>query len=144
MLSGKCLLLDDGMQRGGMLIRIIYALCLFGATFNHVRAIVSHGWLARSLPTLTAVYWDSLTFLDLLAAILLFVRPRAGIGLTGAIIVSDVLHNLWFVAAHPVRGSFFKDVTSSAFLISQIAFLLFVAVTAPSAWKRSWRTALRH
>lgn len=123
------------MRRRGSWIRIAYALCLIGATINHVRAVLAQGWLPEHLPAATALYWNSLTFLDPLAAVLLLLRPRAGIALTVAIIVSDVAHNLWFVAAHPLRGSLVEDVTSSAFMMSQIAFLLFVAATAPVAWK---------
>lgn len=125
------------MERRGSWIRLIYALCLAGATVNHVRAVAVRGWLPEQLPVATAVFWSSLTFLDPLAAVLLFVRPRAGVGLTVAIIVSDVAHNLWFTAAHPVRSSFVHDVTSSPFLMSQIFFLLFVCVTAPLAWRYS-------
>jgi hypothetical protein len=81
-----------------------------------------------------------LTFLDPLAAVLLFVRPRWGIALTVAIIVSDVAHNLWFMSAHPLSKSFVADVASSGFMLSQIAFLLFVAATAPLAWRGCTRT----
>lgn len=77
--------------------------------------------------------------LDPLAAILLFVRPKIGIVATIAIIVSDVLHNLWFRAGHPVTGSLYAYVTTSPFMVSQLAFLLFVAVTAPVAWKECSR-----
>ena len=143
MLIARYVLLDVRVQRRGLLIRIVYALCLVGATANHVRGVLGRGWLPNYLPTVTAVYWDSLTFLDPLAAALLFLRPRLGIGLTVAIIVSDVVHNLWFTAAHPSRGSFFEEVTSSAFLMSQLAFLLFVAITAPIAWKESAPAAPR-
>lgn len=122
------------MQGIGALIRTVYALCLAGATVNHVRAVLARGWLPEALPAATALYWDSLTFLDPIAAVLLFVRPKAGIALTILIIASDVAHNLWFIAAHPLRG-FTQDVTSSAFMLSQIAFLLFVAATAPLAWR---------
>ncbi|MBA2467156.1 MAG: hypothetical protein H0V46_06070 [Sphingomonas sp.] len=106
-----------------------------GAAVNHVRAVLAHGWLPAHLPPLSALYWSSLTFLDPLAVALLFLRPRIGIALTAAIIVSNVAHNLWFVAAFPLRGSFAEDVTSSGFMMSQIAFLLFVALTAPLAWR---------
>lgn len=123
------------VRRWGFWIRIVYALCLGGATVNHVRAALSRGWLPEQLPLATALYWDSLTFLDPLAAVLLFVRPRLGIALTVAIIVSDVAHNLWLMAAYPLSGSFIADVTSSGFMLSQIAFFLFVAATAPLAWR---------
>jgi hypothetical protein len=55
--------------------------------------------------------------------------------LTVAIIVSDVAHNVWFMAAHPVSGSFYQDLTDSGAVMSQIAFLLFVTATAPIAWR---------
>jgi hypothetical protein len=51
-------------MRTGLLIRIIYALCLLGATVNHVRAVHAHGWMPPDLPWGTAVYWSSLTFLE--------------------------------------------------------------------------------
>lgn len=123
----------------GSWIRIVYALCLAGATINHVRAALSQGLLPEHLPWATALYWSSLTIFDPLAAILLFHRPRVGIALTVSIIVSNVAHNLWFIAAHPLRGSFVEDVTSSAFMLSQVAFLLFVVATAPVAWRESRR-----
>lgn len=121
-------------------IRIVYALCLAGATINHIRAVLVRGWLAEQLPLATALFWSSLAFLDPLAALLLFVRPRLGIGLTVAIIVSDVAHNLWFMAARPPGGSLLESVSSSGFMMSQIAFLLFVAATAPLAWRDTFRT----
>lgn len=123
------------MQQPGLLIRIVYSLCLAGATFNHVRAGLTHGWFPPQLPQATALYWSSLTFVDPLAAVLLFVRPRMGVALTTLIIVSDVGHNLWFIAAHPLGRSFVQGVASNAFMMSQIAFLLFVAATVPVAWR---------
>lgn len=130
----------DGGARARLWIRIVYALCLAGATVNHVRAVAAHGWLPERLPLATAIYWGSLTFLDPLAVLLLFIRPRAGIALTAVIIVTDVLHNLWFMASHPLARSFLRDVTSSGFMMSQIVFLLFVAATAAPAWRAAKET----
>jgi hypothetical protein len=42
----------------------------------------------------------NVTFLDLLAALLLFVRPRAGLVFCAAIIVSDVINNSWVRYTH--------------------------------------------
>jgi hypothetical protein len=123
------------VQRRGFWIRIVYALCLTGATVNHVRAVLDRGWFPEHLPPATAIYWSSLTFIDPLAVVLLFLRPRLGIAFTAVIILSNVAHNLWFVTAHPLRRSLLEDVASSPFLISQIAFLLFVALTAWIAWR---------
>jgi hypothetical protein len=123
------------VQRLGRSIRIVYALCLAAATVNHVRAVLAYGWFPPELPLFTAIYWSSLTFLDPLAALMLFVRARAGVALTTAIIVSDVAHNVWFMAAHSPSGSFYQDLTDSGAVMSQIAFLLFVTATAPIAWR---------
>lgn len=125
------------MQRRDTWIRVVYALCLGGATINHMRAVLTYGWLRYDVSMATAVYWSSLTFLDPLAALLLFIRPRVGVALTVAIILSDVAHNLWFRAAHPLSTSLIKDVTSSFLMMSQIAFLVFVTFTAPMIWRRT-------
>ena len=128
------------MGRTGLIIRAIYVLCLLGATVNHVRGVMAFGWLPPSLPWPTAAFWSSLTFLDPLAAILLIVRPKAGICATLAIIVTDVAHNLWFAATHS-QGSLVRVVASNPFLLSQILFLLFVLATAPTAWRESQSAA---
>jgi hypothetical protein len=121
------------LQRG-LVIRAIYALCLAGAAVNHVRAVVDRGWLPASLPFGTAVYWSSLTFFDPLAAILLFVRPRVGIAATVVIILTDVVHNLWFAGTHAGGSPLLGAIVTNPFLLSQISFLLFVALTASMAW----------
>jgi len=123
------------VQRAGLILRVIYALCLAGATVNHVRAIAAHGVLPDFLPWPSAAYWSSLTLLDPLAAGLLFVRPRAGIVLTAAIIATDVAHNFWFVNLYAPAPSLAAAVAANPFLISQIAFLVFVAATARIAWR---------
>ena len=94
-----------GMQRFGFWIRVVYAVCLVVATVNHIRLVHAWGWVPSHLPIATALYWSSLTFFDPLAAALLFVRPRAGIVLTIAIIASDVAHNSWFAATNPMGAS---------------------------------------
>ena len=125
--------------RPGFLVRVIYALCLIGATINHIRAVAAHGWLPAYLPQVTAAYWASLTFLDPLVVTLLFIRPRAGIAATFGIILSDVVHNLWFVVTYSHGASVPRVIANSPFLISQIGFLLFVALTASIAWRNSPR-----
>ncbi|MGZ2412288.1 glucose dehydrogenase [Sphingomonas sp. F9_3S_D5_B_2] len=125
------------MHRQGFWIRVVYALCLAGACVNHVRALLVYGWWREGVPLGTTIYWDSLTLLDPLAALLLFVRPRAGVALTIAIIVSDVAHNVWFEASHALGRSLIEDLTSSFVIMSQVGFLLFVAITAPTAWRQT-------
>jgi len=66
------------------------------------------------------MYWASLTLLDPLAALFLFFRPRAGLVLCVAIIVTDVLNNSW-VRYHR------REVDIGYIL--QVVFLVFVLAT---------------
>jgi len=67
-------------------------------TFTHVQWMLINGVLSvnYNAPLLTKIFWDSLTFLDPIAAILLFVRPKTGLVLTLIIITVDVIHNNLF------------------------------------------------
>ena len=107
-------------------LRVIYAICLLGATCTHVTMLWQNGILGdyggRNL--FTRIYWTSLTFLDPLAALLLFFHPRIGLLLTVAIISSDVLHNT-LIASNPWNFMY----------LSQVAFLTFVISTVRVAWK---------
>lgn len=116
------------MRRASIAIRALFALCLLGATFNHLRAILQHGLLwdygyGTAISPLSKVYWDTLTVLDPLAAVLLFLEPRTGVRLTVLVIVSDVLHNTCYVAAH--------DQWSASFYLAQVGFLVVVLCLAP-------------
>lgn len=109
-------------------IRLIYFFCLAGASVNHAGANLAHGllWDYGGVPLVSSMFWTSLTFLDPLAAILLLVRPRWGVGMTVAIIVVDVLHNSWL--------NHYLAVLPSAAYYAQVAFLVFVASSAKTAW----------
>jgi hypothetical protein len=118
------------MLRASMAIRTLFALCLFAATFNHARAILQHGVLwdygyGSKIALTSQIYWALLTILDPLAAVLLFVKPRTGIWLTVAIIVSDVIHNTYYVATN--------DQWLAPFYLAQVAFLVIVLGLAPVA-----------
>jgi hypothetical protein len=114
-----------------VILRGTYAVCLLVATCTHVLIVVTHGllWDYDGAPIFTRIYWTSLTFLDPLAAVLLLVRPRAGILLTLAIIVSDVAHNTWLM-----QRSVAADWRDFRY-VSQVAFLLFVLLTISRAWR---------
>lgn len=62
----------------------------------------------------------------LLAALLLFIKPRAGIVLTAAIILVDVIHNTFYVAL--------KQQWLEPFYLSQVAFLIVVFLLSRIAW----------
>lgn len=122
----------------GVILRLIYAVCLLGATVNHIRIVAKHGllWDYGGVPIASAAFWTSLTVLDPLTAVLLIVRPNAGVLATGIIILSDVVHNIWMTSRYAGQHSLIVAVTGDVFVVSQIVFLLFVAVTAPIAWMR--------
>ena len=82
----------------------------------------------------SAAFWTSLTALDPLAAIVLFVRPNTGVVATGSIIVADVMHNLWITARLALPHRSIAAMTIDPLVVSQVAFLLFVAVTSRIAW----------
>jgi len=113
-------------------IRILFALCLTVATLNYLRADLAHGLLwdygyGTSAWLGSRILWGALAFIDPLAVVLLFVRPRAGIALTAAIIVADVLHNTVYVALNAQ----WREV----FYLSQVGFLGVVVLLAPLAWR---------
>lgn len=104
--------------------RTVWALCLAIGTCTHVAALI-YGWSDR-VPIASVVFWNSLTVLDPLAAVLLFLRPRIGVALTLAIMVSDVGHNVWAIAAF---GAMVWPV------VAQALFLIFVLATARLIWR---------
>ncbi|MFL9916772.1 hypothetical protein PQR75_15540 [Paraburkholderia fungorum] len=87
-----------------------------------------HGlwWDYGGAAPLTRIYWTSLLFIDPLTALLLLWRPKAGLILCVAVIVSDVVHNSWFALHHPIRVDLY---------LSQVVFLLFVACTVRTVWQ---------
>jgi hypothetical protein len=124
-------------QQWGPIVRSIYAACLLGATVNHALTVVKHGlfWDYGGVPVASAAFWTSLTFLDPLAAILCLTRANAGVSAALAIIVIDVVHNLWMTARYASPQGFVTAVVTNPFVVSQIVFMLFVVVTARVAWK---------
>ncbi|MBB5459050.1 hypothetical protein [Paraburkholderia sp. Cpub6] len=118
------------MLRAAFAIRALFAVCLLAATFNHARAILEHGVLwdygyGSKIAFTSRLYWAMLTILDPLAAVLLFIKPRTGIRLTIAIMVSDVIHNTYYVAAN--------DQWLAPFYLAQVGFLVVVLGLAPVA-----------
>ncbi|RKE34893.1 hypothetical protein B0G76_0925 [Paraburkholderia sp. BL23I1N1] len=118
----------QGIERRSFYLRVIYALCLCGATWTHLQVALIHGlwWDYGGAAPLTRIYWTSLLFIDPLTALLLLLSPRAGLILCVAVIVTDVVHNSWFALHHPILVGLF---------VSQIVFLLFVAFTVRTAWR---------
>lgn len=116
------------MKHPSSTIRILYAVALAGAAWNHARIVFEHGlrWDYGGVPPFVAAFWTSLTFLDSSAVLLLFARPRAGLALTASIIVGDVLVNAWVGLAYGF------DLASFA---AQFVFMVFVLATIRLAWR---------
>ena len=73
-----------------------------------------------------------LAFIDPAAVILLFVRPNAGVAATSAIIVTNVIHNVWIQARY--FPPLLQALAASPQVVEQIAFMVFVVATGPLAW----------
>lgn len=116
------------MQNPSFLIRLIYAICLASASFNHARIVAAHGldWNYGGLPVFVCVFWTALTFVDALAVILLIIKPILGLGLTTAIIVCDVVINAWVGMKYGIDGAAFS---------AQVMFLILVISTVGIAWR---------
>jgi len=110
-------------------LRILYALCLLGATYNHVLIVAEYdwGWDYGGLPQCVTIFWTALTLIDPLVIVLLFVWPRGGVVLTLAIIVVDVAINSWVARQYGIDLAPF---------LAQVCFLIFVVCT--------WRMAAQY
>jgi hypothetical protein len=123
------------VRNPSFLIRLIYAICLAGASFNHASIIAAHGlnWNYGGLPVFVCVFWTALTFFDALAVILLMTKPIFGLGLAATIIVCDVVINSW------VGMTYGFDLAS---FFAQVLFLVFVMSTVGIAWRAESRRPL--
>ena len=130
-------------DRRRLLLRTIYAACLLGATYNHAAILLSHGllWNYGGLPVASAAFLTALTVIDPAAIVLLFLRPNWGVIATAAIIIVDVIHNLWITARY--FPPLLHGISDSPALIEQILFMIFVILTAKFAWKPAWSRRLR-
>lgn len=111
-------------------ILAIQSISMLGGASTHLMWLINNGFLSEKYdaPFFSMVFWDSLTFLDPLAAILLIAKPKIGVWLTTTIIVVDVFHNSVLL---PLLTS--GDIFPLNWMtISQDAFLLFVLLTFKS------------
>jgi len=114
-------------------ILFIQSIAMLMGTSTHVSWAVQNGFLSEkyNAPLSNMLFWDSLTFLDPLAAILLFLRPKTGVILTLIILVVDVIHNnLFYFDELYTRNLGFADWVEEYWMIlGQIIFALFVLLT---------------
>jgi hypothetical protein len=120
------------MVKASLFLRIFYAACLVGATCVHLDLHFRSGVVLGDLtilgyPLFSRLYWSALTLLDPLAAVMLFVRPHAGLLLAAAIIVSNVTHNSWML--------YWMNQTPDLRYWCQVSFGIFLLTTYRIAWR---------
>lgn len=113
-------------------ILLVYSLGFFIGMYTHLHGVLTHGWLAWPVPLAIGLYWDALTLLDPLTVLLLWRRPRVGLAVAVAIMVSDVSVNTFAYRAGYFGPPLPQMVPLSLF--DQALFGLFVVVTAPLVW----------
>jgi len=121
-------------REGAPIVRAILAAGLAAGGSMHVVQLIERGPVVFSdQPLAFNVFWTSLAVADPLGALLLNVRPRAGILVTLAIMIADVSINL---PAFAHLGLFSP---ANWRVWTQIGFALFAMIAAP----RIWATARR-
>lgn len=111
--------------------KIIWTTGFLIGTITHSLDLFHGGWLPydfRPLPW--NIYWTSLTFLDPLAAALIWVRERWGVVLGTAIMASNVLVN-----GYTAFGLGYEDFYFG--LAFQAVFAVFVLFVAWGHWRQS-------
>lgn len=120
-------------------ILIMQSIAMLSGMTTHLIWIINNGFLSENYnaPFFTRFFWDSLTFIDPIAAILLIIKPKTGIWLTFVIIIVDVFHNfiLCFRSMIPNSNYFSYWIIGNWMLMCQIFFLLFVSATFKSNLK---------
>lgn len=113
----------------------VYSVCLLAGTYTHVKDLLVHGFLAAPVPVAIGLYWNLLTLLDPLAALLLWWRANLGIILTAIIIASDLIINTVVYLAGYFGPPTPHLVPLSLSLFEQSLFGLFVFVTGSIAYQ---------
>ena len=116
------------LVRLALAIRIVYTFCLAVGTYNHAVILIRHGWDWNygGMPIGTVVFWTSLTLLDPLVAILLFLKPKPAVITLVILMVSDVANNTWVMLKYGGEGWM---------VASQWIFLAFVLITIGFVWR---------
>ena len=108
-------------------------------TTTHLLWVINNGFLSEkySVPVLSKFFWDSLTFLDPVAAILLLLKPKTGIWVAVIIIIIDVLHNgnNCFRALLKEPLSVTSWIINNWMLWAQFFFGLFIIVSFKNNWR---------
>jgi hypothetical protein len=112
------------------IVLVLQSVSMLLGSSTHINWILKNGIFSQQENTLYAstVFWDSLAFFDLLAALLLIIKPKAGIVLTAIIITADVIHNnsFWIFGNLQLENI---DTLLWVMFAGQIIFFVFVYST---------------
>ena len=121
------------LNLGTKVIIIIQSIGMLMGTSTHVLWTWHNGFLSKeyNANVFSMCFWDSLTFLDPLAAFLLIVKPKTGLYLTLFIIVFDVIHNniFYFNELYVDPIGWADWILKYWMIIGQICFGVFVVFT---------------
>ncbi len=118
-----------------VIAKIIWTVGFLVGTITHSLDIFHGGWLPYDFsPLAFNIYWTSLTFLDPLAALLIWVRTSWGAMLGVAIMASNVLVN-GYTALIAGYEEFYVS------LMLQSGFAAFVFFAAFQHWQRNGNPA---
>lgn len=107
----------------GVMIRIVWTICFLIGASTHARDILNYGWLPYTyMPLPFNLFWTALFPLDLLAALLIWIKPRLGALLGLVIMLTDVVVNSWTYFGAGINEMLFP-------LLWQALFMLFVIST---------------
>ena len=114
-------------------VLVIQSVAMFMGASSHVAWAIENGFLSEKYNANfgSMMFWDSLTFLDPLAAILLILKPKTGLTLTAIIIAVDVLHNNIFYFEELYQSSIGLGEWFIKYwmILGQIVFAIFVFIT---------------
>jgi hypothetical protein len=114
-------------------LRWFCVVCFGVASVRHATDLWHGGWLPYEyFPLWTNIFWTALTFLDPLAALLLWLRPRPGACLALLVMLADVGVNGFWVSQTAISGTL-----GVATLLAQTLYLGIVLGGFPLLWSLS-------
>ena len=100
---------------------------------THIAWAIENGFFSKNYNAsmVSMIFWDSLTFLDPIAAILLFLKPKSGIYLTLIIILVDIIHNntIYFNELYLQSLPLGDWIIKYWMILGQLIFAVFVMIT---------------
>lgn len=115
------------------IILIILCCGMFTGSVTHADWIIKNGFLSNNYdaPLYAMVFWDILSFIDPVAALLLLIKPKHGIWLAAIIMMADVLINSYMCVYDGClyQTNFTNWLKLNWMLVAQISFAVFLLST---------------